>query len=70
MNFNFDNQFIGADELRSLLKPFILRRVKCDVVKDLPNRSDVVLHHDLSKLQKKYYKAILMKDTGKALTDR
>ncbi|XP_078700136.1 chromodomain-helicase-DNA-binding protein 1-like [Branchiostoma floridae x Branchiostoma belcheri] len=49
-------------ELHTLLQPFLLRRVKSEVIKDLPKKSEVVLYHGLTSLQKKYYKAILMKD--------
>ena len=54
-----------ASELHELLVPFLLRRVKSQVLKDLPHRSEVILFHGLSALQKKYYKAILTKDLGK-----
>ena len=53
-----------AKELHNLLQPFLLRRVKNEVVLDLPQRSEVVLYHGMSALQKKYYKAILTKDLG------
>ena len=51
------------EKLQELLKPFILRRVKEEVLKDLPKKSEVILFHDITELQKKYYKALLMKDS-------
>ncbi|XP_019382822.1 PREDICTED: chromodomain-helicase-DNA-binding protein 1-like [Gavialis gangeticus] len=51
-----------AKELHSLLQPFLLRRVKAEVAADLPKKVEVVLYHGMSALQRKYYKAILMKD--------
>ncbi|XP_014777205.1 chromodomain-helicase-DNA-binding protein 1-like isoform X1 [Octopus bimaculoides] len=51
----------ATSELHQILKPFLLRRVKESVL-DLPNKSEVVLFHGLSALQKKLYKAILTKD--------
>lgn len=54
-----------ASQLHNLLKPFLLRRVKSEVVKDLPKKSEIVLYHGMSALQKKYYKAILTKDISK-----
>ncbi|XP_078265718.1 chromodomain-helicase-DNA-binding protein 1-like isoform X1 [Rhinoraja longicauda] len=51
-----------AKELHSLMQPFLLRRIKADVLPELPKKMDVVLYHGMSALQKKYYKAILMKD--------
>lgn len=52
-----------ASEIHKILKPFILRRTKTQVLKDLPKRTEVVLYHGLAALQKKFYKAILTKDT-------
>ncbi|XP_067897135.1 chromodomain-helicase-DNA-binding protein 1-like [Heterodontus francisci] len=51
-----------AKELHSLMQPFLLRRIKADVAAELPQKMDIVLYHGMSALQKKYYKAILMKD--------
>ncbi|XP_040854238.1 chromodomain-helicase-DNA-binding protein 1-like isoform X1 [Ochotona curzoniae] len=52
----------SASELHELLQPFLLRRVKAEVAAELPRKTEVVLYHGMSALQKKYYKAILMKD--------
>ncbi|NWY02026.1 CHD1L protein, partial [Nothoprocta ornata] len=49
-------------ELHNLLQPFLLRRVKSEVAAELPKKVEVVLYHGMSALQRKYYKAILMKD--------
>uniref|UniRef100_A0A8C3C8U1 Chromodomain helicase DNA binding protein 1 like n=1 Tax=Cairina moschata TaxID=8855 RepID=A0A8C3C8U1_CAIMO len=64
-----------AKELHNLLQPFLLRRVKSEVAAELPKKVEVVLYHGMSALQRKYYKAILMKDldafeseTGKKVT--
>ncbi|XP_074856647.1 chromodomain-helicase-DNA-binding protein 1-like isoform X2 [Carettochelys insculpta] len=51
-----------AEELHCLLQPFLLRRVKAEVTAELPRKVEVVLYHGMSALQRKYYKAILMKD--------
>uniref|UniRef100_A0A665T2P1 Chromodomain helicase DNA binding protein 1-like n=1 Tax=Echeneis naucrates TaxID=173247 RepID=A0A665T2P1_ECHNA len=53
---------LSAAELQSVLEPFLLRRVKSEVAIDLPKKTELVVYHGLSALQKKYYKAILMKD--------
>ncbi len=55
----------GLKELYSVLKPYLLRRTKANVLKDLPDKSEVILYHGLTCLQKKLYKAILTKDLGK-----
>uniref|UniRef100_A0A5F9DC77 Chromodomain helicase DNA binding protein 1 like n=1 Tax=Oryctolagus cuniculus TaxID=9986 RepID=A0A5F9DC77_RABIT len=52
----------SASELHELLQPFLLRRVKAEVATELPKKTEVVLYHGLSALQKKCYKAVLMKD--------
>ncbi|XP_039697298.1 chromodomain-helicase-DNA-binding protein 1-like isoform X3 [Pteropus medius] len=52
----------AASELHRLLRPFLLRRVKAEVASELPRKTEVVLYHGLSALQKRYYKAVLMKD--------
>ncbi|XP_054419257.1 chromodomain-helicase-DNA-binding protein 1-like [Pteronotus mesoamericanus] len=52
----------SASELHKVLQPFLLRRVKAEVATELPKKTEVVLYHGMSALQKKYYKAILMKD--------
>uniref|UniRef100_I3M906 Chromodomain helicase DNA binding protein 1 like n=2 Tax=Ictidomys tridecemlineatus TaxID=43179 RepID=I3M906_ICTTR len=51
-----------TSELHNVLQPFLLRRVKAEVAKELPKKTEVVIYHGMSALQKKYYKAILMKD--------
>lgn len=56
-----------ASELHRILEPFLLRRVKAEVAADLPKKTELVVFHGMSALQKKYYKAILMKDLGERL---
>merc|ERR1719445_1484298 len=54
----------GYKNLHKVLEPFILRRVKKDVEKDLPAKVEQILRVDMSKLQKQYYKYILTKNYG------
>jgi SNF2 family DNA or RNA helicase len=49
-------------ELQSLLRPFLLRRLKADVHLTLPKKTEVVLFADLTPLQTKFYKWILTKN--------
>lgn len=56
------NQPDLAAELQSVLEPFLLRRVKSEVALDLPKKTELVVYHGMTALQKKYYKAILTKD--------
>lgn len=58
----------GVSELHALLQPYLLRRTKEAVLKDLPKKTEVILYHGISKLQKKLYKAILTKDLGNTHT--
>jgi len=57
----------GYTKLHKVLEPFILRRVKKDVEKDLPAKVEKILRVDMTRLQKQYYKYILTKNYG-ALT--
>ncbi|XP_013889366.1 chromodomain-helicase-DNA-binding protein 1-like [Austrofundulus limnaeus] len=59
---NVQNQPALAAELQSILEPFLLRRVKSEVAADLPKKTELVVYHGMSALQKKYYKAFLTKD--------
>ncbi|KAM9831363.1 chromodomain-helicase-DNA-binding protein 1-like [Neosynchiropus ocellatus] len=59
---NVQKQQTLAAELQTILEPFLLRRVKSEVALDLPKKMELVVYHGMSALQKKYYKAILMKD--------
>lgn len=55
-DFNEDtNQLLG--NLKTQVKPFILRRKKKDVVKDLPDKIENNIFIDLNEEQKKYYAA-------------
>eukprot|EP00731_Ephydatia_muelleri_P023270 Em0015g853a len=53
-----------ASMLHFVLQPFLLRRVKSEVLLDLPEKSEVILYTGLSAVQKKLYKAILTKDVS------
>lgn len=46
------------DELRRRVKPFILRRLKREVAEELPQKTEVVLHCDLSDEEWSTYQAI------------
>ncbi|XP_033933069.1 chromodomain-helicase-DNA-binding protein 1-like, partial [Pseudochaenichthys georgianus] len=59
---NVQNQPALASALQGVLEPFLLRRVKAEVAVDLPKKTELLVYHGMSALQKKYYKAFLMKD--------
>ncbi|CAA0841965.1 CHD3-type chromatin-remodeling factor PICKLE [Striga hermonthica] len=48
--------------LHKILAPHLLRRVKKDVMKELPPKKELILRVELSSLQKEYYKAILTRN--------
>ena len=50
-------------DLHSILKPYLLRRVKEDVEKSLPPKQETILEVSLTPIQKTFYKAIYEKNT-------
>ncbi len=48
----------AAHALRSRLEPFVLRRTKEDVAKELPERTEAVIECELSPLQRRLYRGI------------
>jgi len=65
--FNLDTEDTEAKnklimQLHKILRPFMLRRLKADVEKSLPPKHETILYCGMSKIQKKLYKDILMRD--------
>jgi hypothetical protein len=48
----------AADRLRSRIRPFVLRRMKRDVLPELPPRTDAVLHVELDPTERSVYDAV------------
>lgn len=48
----------AVDRLREKIRPFVMRRLKKDVAKELPPRTDVVLRCELGKEERRAYDAI------------
>merc|ERR1712012_26540 len=46
-------------KLHELLGPHMLRRMKADVLKNMPSKSEFIVRTNLAPMQKKYYKNIL-----------
>lgn len=63
---DFENQDAEQEEyirdLHTRLQPFILRRLKKDVEKSLPSKTERILRVELSDVQTEYYKNILTKN--------
>lgn len=49
-------------KLHDLLGPHLLRRLKADVLKSMPSKSEFIVRIDMSPIQRKYYKLILTKN--------
>jgi len=52
-----------VDQLHAVLKPYLLRRVKEDVEKSMPPKTETILEVTLTPSQKKFYKAIYERNT-------
>ena len=66
---SFENSYGKPDDvaagyvgLHSLLKPFIIRRLKKDVEKSLPPKVEQILRVDMTRRQKNMYKNVLTKN--------
>ena len=53
-----DGDEVAAAALRSRLEPFVLRRTKEDVAKELPERTEAVIECELTPLQRRLYRGI------------
>lgn len=57
-------------QLHNILRPFMIRRVKKDVAKGLPPKTETLVMVGMSKMQKQLYKNLLLRDidsiTGKS----
>lgn len=40
-----------TSKLHSILNPFVLRRVKADVMKDLPRKQEIIMYAHMSETQ-------------------
>ncbi|XP_071050567.1 chromodomain-helicase-DNA-binding protein Mi-2 homolog isoform X2 [Onthophagus taurus] len=65
---SFQNEFADISKedqvkkLHELLGPHMLRRLKADVLKNMPSKSEFIVRVELSPMQKKYYKYILTRN--------
>jgi SNF2 family DNA or RNA helicase len=48
----------AQQRLKKILRPFVLRRLKNDVLTELPARTEVTLHIELSKEERAFYEAL------------
>lgn len=52
------SHFVSFPKQHAILKPFMLRRVKKDVVSELTTKTEVTVHCKLSSRQQAFYQAI------------
>jgi SNF2 family DNA or RNA helicase len=57
-----DNQREVVTRLHSVLRPFLLRRIKAEVARGLPPKTEVKVFVGMSELQREWYKKVLLKD--------
>ncbi|UVT17314.1 MAG: hypothetical protein H8K04_07170 [Nitrospira sp.] len=58
----------GRDLLRKKTRPFILRRLKKDVAKELPDKIEKTVRCDLTTKQRALYEAVVTRDLEEAIT--
>ncbi|ENN70743.1 hypothetical protein YQE_12532, partial [Dendroctonus ponderosae] len=56
------SKFFKVKKLHEMLGPHMLRRLKTDVLKSMPSKSEFIVRVELSPMQKKYYKYILTRN--------
>ena len=61
-----EGDFSAAENLRAIIKPFVMRRMKTEVLAELPEKIETTMYADLSNEQKAIYYAYLQKVKGKA----
>lgn len=59
MEMNEEEQLLVIRRLHKVLRPFLLRRLKKDVEKDLPDKTERVIKCNFSALQAKLYKELV-----------
>lgn len=52
-------------QLKKLIQPFILRRTKTQVLEELPSRTEITLHVDMSQAETAFYEALRQKAIAK-----
>merc|ERR1719281_2288668 len=58
-----EEELLIIHRLHQVIRPFLLRRKKAEVEKDLPSKTEEILKCDMSAWQRRYYKQIT--DVGK-----
>ncbi|KAK4468789.1 hypothetical protein MN116_007960 [Schistosoma mekongi] len=59
---NSDKNNETDEDMAKILRPFLLRRIKQNVLTDLPPRADILIYHSLNSLQTQIYRALLTRN--------
>ncbi|CAH8623309.1 unnamed protein product [Schistosoma haematobium] len=59
---NADKKDETDQDMAKILRPFLLRRIKQNVLTDLPPRADILIYHSLTSLQTQIYRALLTRN--------
>ncbi|KAH8874449.1 Chromodomain-helicase-DNA-binding protein 1-like [Schistosoma japonicum] len=59
---NSDKSNETDEDMAKILRPFLLRRIKQNVLTDLPPRADILIYHSLTALQTQIYRALLTRN--------
>ncbi|KAK2159555.1 hypothetical protein LSH36_151g07062 [Paralvinella palmiformis] len=60
--FNNISKDMQVARLHEMLAPHMLRRLKSDVLSDIPDKTELIVRIELAPMQKKFYKYILTKN--------
>lgn len=60
----------AMESLKKLVSPFLLRRLKKDVLKDLPPKTDITITVDLSREEKVFYESLRLRAVEKIEEER
>lgn len=64
-----ENNESAINKLKMLIEPFILRRIKKDVLKELPDKSITILNNEMEEEQQKVYMSYLSQAKTEALKE-
>ena len=64
-----DNDELAMKKLKMLIEPFILRRIKKEVLTELPDKTITILNNEMQEEQKKIYMSYIAKAKQEALVE-
>lgn len=64
-----DEDEYALKKLKMLIEPFVLRRIKKEVLTELPDKTESILYNQMREEQEKIYLSYLTKSRKEALTE-